>query len=113
MILAVTLGLATFAAVPAFAQERPSFPMPAAAFKQHVESRQAKMREHMEKRAASLPADQAKALRDQFNANIVKVNAEVAKVIADGTVTADEAKAVRAASPHGGGKGGHCDKSKK
>lgn len=113
MILAVTLGLATFAAAPAFADERPSFPMSGAAFKQHVDARQAKAREHMEKRAASLPADQAKALREQFNANVAKTNAEVAKAIADGTVTADEAKAVRAASPHGGGKGGHCDKSKK
>jgi hypothetical protein len=37
------------------------------------------------------------------------VNAEVAKAIADGTVTQDEAKAVRAASPRGGHGGGHCD----
>lgn len=36
------------------------------------------------------------------------MNAEVAKAIADGTVTKEEAEAVRAAGPQRGG-GGHCD----
>ena len=40
-----------------------SFPMPAAAFKQKVDSRQAKAREHMEKRAAKLSAPRSSAKR--------------------------------------------------
>lgn len=114
----LTIVAAVFAsalvAVPAFADEakhqRPSFPMPAAAFQQHVAARQAKAREHMEKRASALPADQAKDLRAKFDAAAAKVNAEVAKAIADGTVTKEEAAAVRAASPRGAKGGGHCDK---
>lgn len=44
-----------------------------------------------------------------MDAKVAAVNAEVAKAIADGTVTADEAAKVRAA---GGGHGGHCDGKK-
>jgi hypothetical protein len=115
MIGAVVIALSCLVAVPAFADgngKGPSFPMPAAAFQQHVTARQAKAREHMEKRASQLPADQAKELRAKFEAKIVKVNAEVAKAVADGTVTKEEASAVRAASPHHGKGGGHCDKGK-
>jgi hypothetical protein len=72
-----------------------SFPMPAAAFQQKVTAREAKAREHMEKRAASLSANDAAALRAKFDAGVAKVDAEVAKATADGTVTKDEAKAVR------------------
>lgn len=115
---AVVVALASFVAVPALADgahghkgNGPSFPMPAAAFQQHVTARQAKARERMEKRASQLPADQAKDLRAKFDAGVAKVNAEVAKAVADGTVTKEEAAAVRAASPHGVGHGGgHCDK---
>ena len=111
MIGTVVVALSCLVAVPALAVGNgPSFPMPAATFQQHVSARQAKAREHMEKRASQLPADQAKELRAKFDANIAKVNAEVAKAVADGTVTKDEADAVRAASPHGGKGGGHCDK---
>ncbi|MBX3232090.1 MAG: hypothetical protein KIT84_19755 [Labilithrix sp.] len=114
MIGLVVVAFGVLAAVPAFADDKPSFPMPAATFKQRVDARQAKAREHMEKRASKLTAEQAKELRAKFEANIAKVNAEVAKAIADGTVTKDEAAAVRAASPHRGGHagGGHCDKGK-
>jgi len=112
----VALSALTLSSASAFADEakgpRPSFPMPAAAFKQRVDARQARAREHLEKRASSLPAAEAKALRDRFAEATAKVDAEVAKAIADGTVTQAEAAAVRAAAPHGG-KGGHCDKSKK
>jgi hypothetical protein len=118
-ILATFLALGTLVAVPAFAapaqSEAPAktqraegekggkhFPMPAAEFKAKVEKRQAKGRARMEERAAKLSADQAKELRATFEANVQKVNAEVSKAIADGTVTKDEAKAVRAASPHHG-----------
>lgn len=117
-IVATVLALATLVAVPAFAAPGASgnvpgktqraegekggkhFPMPAAEFKAKVDARQAKHRAHMEAEAAKLPADQAKELRAKFDATVQKVNAEVAKAIADGTVTKDEAKAVRAANPN-------------
>ena len=114
MIFASVLALSSLAAIPAFAdhsggQGGANFPMPAAQFKQRVDARIAKMREHVEARAKNLSADQAKELRANFDNSVAKMNAEVAKAIADGTVTKDEARAVRAASPHGrGGKGGHC-----
>src|SRR5689334_6030585 len=78
---AVTFATLAFAA-PAFTHEKgegPSFPMPAAQFQQRVDARTAKMREHMEKRASQLPADQAKELRAKFEAKVAQVNAEVAK----------------------------------
>src|SRR3954471_3883482 len=109
-MIAVGLMLSTLVATPALADEAkpggPSFPIPAAQFKQHVEARQAKARQHMEERAGKLPASEAQAMRASFDAATAKVNAEVAKAIADGTVTKEEAQAVRAASPHRGG--GDC-----
>lgn len=120
-IVATVIALSTLVAVPAFAapaqgnaptksqraegdkdKGKAKFPMPAAEFKAKVDARQAKARKHMEERAAQLPADQAKELRARFEADIQKVDAEVAKAVADGTVTKEEAKAVRAASPHHG-----------
>ena len=96
MVMAAVLALSTLAAVPAFAHEKDtaSYPMPAAAFQQKVTARATKAREHMEKRAATLNPDQAKELRAKFDAGIAKVNAEVAKATADGTVTKEEAHAV-------------------
>ena len=52
-------------------------------------------------------AAEAQALRASFDAATAKVNAEVAKAIADGTVTKEEAQAVRSAGPHRGGD--HCE----
>jgi hypothetical protein len=118
-ILATFLALGTLVAVPAFAapaqSEAPAkaqraeghkggmqFPMAAAEFKAKVEQRQVKGRARMEERAAKLPADQAAALRAKFDAALQQVNTEVGKAIADGTVTKEEAKAVRAASPRHG-----------
>jgi hypothetical protein len=119
-IVATILALATLVSVPAFAaptaagaanapaktqraegEGKKHFPMPAAEFKAKVEKRQAKGRQHMESEAAKLPADAARELRAKFDATVQKVNAEVAKAVADGTVTKDEAKAVRAANPNG------------
>ncbi len=115
MITAVVLALSTvLAAAPAMAGEKggdhgQSFPMPAAAFQQKVTARQAKSREHMEKRAATLNADQAKELRAKFDAGVTKVNAEVGKATADGTVTKEEAKEVRkVAKELRGGHGKHA-----
>ena len=118
-IVATVLALATLVAVPAFAAPAQGtapaktqraegdkgakhFPMPAAEFQAKVNARQTKARARMEEKAAQLPADQAKELRAKFDANIAKVNAEVAKAVADGTVTKEEAQAVRAVSPHHG-----------
>jgi hypothetical protein len=96
LIVSSVLALATLVAAPAMAgeQDNASFPMPAAAFKAKVEARQAKARTHMEERASKLPADQAKEIRAKFDAGVAKINAEVAKATADGTVTKDEAHAV-------------------
>lgn len=108
-IIAVGLVLGTLVAVPAFAQgagekgPHMTFPVPAATFKQHVDARIAKARERMEERASKLPADRAKELRAKFEASVAAQNAEVAKAIADGTVTKEEAQAVRAAGPRGHG----------
>lgn len=112
IVSAVTL-MAVAVAAPAFADDkapdqRPSFPMPAATFKQHIDAKEAKMREHAEKRFAQLPADQAKEARAKLDAKIAAMNAEVAKAVADGTVTKDEARTAWAAGGHGKG-GGACD----
>ncbi len=99
-IFAAAIALATFVAVPATAMagdkhDAGNFPMPAATFKQKVDARQAKAREHMEKRAATLDGERAKELRSKFEAGVAKINAEVGKATADGTVTKEEAEAVR------------------
>jgi hypothetical protein len=117
-IASAVLALATlFVAAPAVAGERAgekdtkekaSFPMPAAQFKQKVDTRMANAKKHMEERASKLPADQAKELRAKFDAGAAKVNAEVAKATADGTVTKEEAKAVHTVAREA--KGGHHGK---
>lgn len=116
-IVATVLALATLVAAPAFAapgggnapaktqraegeKSGKHFPMPAAEFKAKVDKRQAKARQHMEERASQLPANEAKELRAKFEETLKKVNVEVAKAVADGTVTKEEAQAVRAVSPH-------------
>ncbi|MCL2778436.1 MAG: hypothetical protein FWD73_10570 [Polyangiaceae bacterium] len=113
-----SLAIATLATVPAFAGpageapakvshgDQSKFPMPAAEFKQKVEARQAKARARMEERASKLSAEEANALRAKFEAGTATINAEVEKIIADGTVTAEEAKefreVVRSVFPHAG-----------
>ena len=73
MIIGSVLALATLVAVPAMAGDKhpENFPMPAAAFQAKIGAHQA------------------------------KVNAEVAKATADGTVTKDEADAVKAVAREG------------
>jgi len=116
MLVAVVVTLASLVAVPALAAPggaaAPSktqradgdkagkhFPMPAAEFKAHVEKRMARARAHLEERIAKLTPAEAKEARATFDAVAVNVNAELAKAVADGTVTQEEAKAVRAANP--------------
>jgi hypothetical protein len=115
LLFSVVTFTALAAAAPAFADDKGGhqklqFPVPAATFKQHVDARQAKMKEHMEKRIASLPADKQKEARAKIDAKVAAVNAEVAKAIADGSVTKEEADRVRAAGGGHGAHGGHCGK---
>jgi hypothetical protein len=120
-LIGAVLALATvFAAAPAMAGERhehekASFPMPAATFKARIDARQAKAREHMERRAAKLGAEEAKALRAKFDAGASQIDAEVGKAVADGTVTKEEAQAVRKVVREVRGHHGHRhgDKAKK
>jgi hypothetical protein len=123
IVLAAVLALSSLIALPAFAHGKgehgnAKFPMPAAEFKAKVDARTAKARERMESRAAKLPADQAKELRAKFAVASAKIQEEVAKATADGTVTKEEAKQVRevakAARPHGKhAKRGHGKHAKK
>ena len=110
----VTLSLATALAVPAFADgnhQKANFPMAAAEFNQKVEARltkhQAKLEEIIQKK--NLDSTKAGEMRAKFNERAAKVRAAAAAAEQDGTVTADEAKAVRAA----GGGGEHCNKDHK
>jgi hypothetical protein len=102
-VLGVSLVSATAFAGGSDAQgkEHASFPMPAAQFKAKVDARMQKARAHMEERVSKLPANEAQAERARFDQKVAAVNAEVAKATADGTVTKEEARAVRAVSPHG------------
>jgi hypothetical protein len=101
-VLGVSLVSATaLAAGEGRGKEHASFPMPAAQFKAKIDARMQKARAHMEERVSKLPANEAQAQRAQFDQKIAAVNAEVAKATADGTVTKEEARAVRAVAPHG------------
>ena len=73
------------------------FPVAGAEFRAKVSGHQAKHKERMERRLAEkkVPADKAKEVRDRAAQIEAKVNAKVSEVIKDGTVTKDEAKAVR------------------
>jgi hypothetical protein len=114
-VLPLTLGLALFA-LPAFAKpshgsgrrgedaaqegkkHEKKFPMPAAEFRAHVTKKTEHARTRMEAaiKKHNVGEEKAKEIRARFEAGLRKLNAEVDKVTADGTVTKDEAKAVRA-----------------
>ena len=99
LIAALALALTTAIAVPALAHENPQdFPMPAATFQRHVERRLVHARARMEERIAenNLTDAQAKEFRAHFDTVAASVAVEVRKAVADGTVTLDEARAVRA-----------------
>jgi hypothetical protein len=103
---ALTLGT-LLAAVPAAAYSQPpalagmqderdaKFPMTAAEYREHVSRHLEKARARMEEHIGQLPADQAEARRAHFKAAVAQINAKVDEVCADGTVTKDEADAVR------------------
>ena len=106
---AVAVALSVIA-VPAFAQTNDAIalhqggdkdkksPTPAAEFRAHVQARQEKMRAKLEEHIAAkkLPEAKANEIRAKFNAAVAKVNEKVEEVCADGTVTKEEAHAVRA-----------------
>jgi hypothetical protein len=90
-----------------------NFPMTAAEFKAKVDGKIAKAKTRMEERAAKMSAEEAKQLRAKFDAGVAKVNAELAKATADGTVTKDEAKDVRRAAKEIRGGHGHKKHAKR
>ncbi len=82
-----------------------AFPMKAAEFQRKVEARIAKRKEHLAKKivAKKVDAARAKEMLERSEARATALRAAVATAAQDGVVTADEAKAVRAAG------GGNCD----
>jgi hypothetical protein len=95
-ILALSLTMA--ASAPALADEgRPNFPMPAAEFAQRVDARLSRAKGRMERYITENKVDdqQAQTLRARFDLVAGEIEAEVQKAGADGTVTRDEARAVR------------------
>jgi hypothetical protein len=99
LLAALALTLTTAIAVPASAHEDPSsYPMPAATFEKHIDARLARAHSRMEQEilAQHLTDAQANEVRARFDAVASEVSAEVQKAVADGTVTLQEAEAVRA-----------------
>ena len=86
------------------------FPMKGDEFSKHMDTKLAKMRERLERRITEkqIAANDAKELRAKFDAGAAKVVAITKQVAADGVVTEDEAKQVRATAkemkPHRGKK---------
>ncbi|MCU0681718.1 MAG: hypothetical protein MUF34_05590 [Polyangiaceae bacterium] len=112
LIAAFAFATTALAVAPAFAggnDDAAQFPMGAVQFRQKVEARQQKMRERFEAKLAEkkVPAEKVAEVRAKMAENQAKVKAEVDKVCADGTVTADEAKQVRALAKSLHGHHGH------
>jgi hypothetical protein len=74
-----------------------AFPMEAAKFKQHLESRITKTRERVIAKLdkSNAPADVKKAVIDKLDQGAAKIRAAADEAMKDGTVTLDEAKTVR------------------
>lgn len=99
LLVAFAVALTAASAAPAMAGENPgNFPMPAATFEQHVDARLERAKARMESHIAenNVPEAKAQQIRARFDSIVQEVRAEVAKAVADGTVTLDEAKAIRA-----------------
>lgn len=106
----VGLGLAVVPASFAFADSGPSsseaikkggdkakkFPMPAAEFQKHVETRIAKRKEKLTEKMTErkVPAEKQKAVLAEFEAGAAKVRAAATEAGKDGTVTLAEATEV-------------------
>jgi hypothetical protein len=99
LLAALTVAFTTALAAPAMAHENPqNFPMPAATFEKHVDARLERAKARMESYIAqqNLPEAEAQQIRARFNTVAGEVEAEVGRAVADGVVTLEEAKAVRA-----------------
>lgn len=77
--------------------ERPSFPMKAEKFMEHIDKRIAHMKAKVDARLERSDLDDAKKaeIRAKVNEASTKVRAAAQQAAADGTVTKDEAKQVR------------------
>ena len=75
--------------------------------RQEVEARIARRRDHLEQTIVrkKVPAAKAGAMRTEFNQTVVEVRNKLAAALADGKLTPEEARAVRAASQRVGRKG--------
>ena len=93
------------------------FPMAGATFQQKATERAQKAQQRLDKHLTDkqVPADKAAEIRAKFAAHQAKVQAKVTEVVADGTVTLDEAKAVMAVAREGHPqhKGGHGKTARK
>jgi FKBP-type peptidyl-prolyl cis-trans isomerase (trigger factor) len=99
LFAALALALTTAVTIPAMARENANdFPMPAAAFQRHVDARlkRAEMRLEAYISENKLSDAQASELHQHFDAVAQDVEAEAQKACADGKVTLEEARAVRA-----------------
>jgi hypothetical protein len=115
--LSLSLVLASSAA---FAGEKAghglAFPVAGATFKQKADARIEKRRTRLEERITkkNLPADQAAQLRARFAEKSAKISAAVDQAVADGTVTKEEAQAIRkiAKGDKHGKRGAHGKKAR-
>jgi hypothetical protein len=102
--LALSVSLFT-ASLSASAEEakRPNFPMPSSEFQTRMAVHVEKARTRLEARIAKnkVDAEEAKVLRARFENAIAKTKLASAKATADGTVTREEAKEVRAVARAG------------
>jgi hypothetical protein len=99
LLAALALAAATAVTLPAMARENPQdFPMPAATFQRHVDKRIQRANARMETdiREGNLTDAQAKEVRAHFNTVAAEVVRETQKVSADGKVTLEGAREVRA-----------------
>lgn len=112
LVLVTLLATVALAAAPALAQPRPllpppvkpskaTFPMPADQFQERIDARIAKAREKLERVTAKMPEGRARQVRARFDSVVAVVNAQVAKAVADGTVTKAEAERVNDAFSSG------------
>jgi hypothetical protein len=95
--------------------DKPSFPMAGDAFTARIEARLKKMQARLEKRLDKRQASEEvkREKRAAFTSAAAKIRAAANKVAADGTVTAAEAKEVRAVMRElRGGKGKHKARGK-
>lgn len=95
--------------------EKMKFPATAADFRAKVSARQVKHKARLEHFLAEkkVPAEKAKEIRDRAAQTEAKVNAKVADVTKDGTVTEDEAKQVREIARAGRPPHAHGDHAKR